>query len=121
MRYGSVCRIIAAGILFSVLVKWQVFSFIGGIAHGGAATFAGAVALVTVALALASAAGIWGVRTWGFLAFYPFAVLFTVMYGSSLIPFVSLLFPMEARVAGVFVINGIVLALVALLHWKRPR
>jgi hypothetical protein len=37
-----------------------------------------------------------------------------------MIAFVPLLLPVEARVAGVFVVDGIVLVLVALAHWRLP-
>ena len=76
--------------------------------------------MVTLALALASVAGLWTGRRWGFLVFYPFGVLFTVLFGATLIPFVAMLIPVEARVAGVFVVNAIVLALVAIVHRKYP-
>jgi hypothetical protein len=121
MRYRSLCKFIAAATLFSLLVRWQAFSLTGAFEHGGVAAVMGALTLVTLTLALVSAVGMWGTRTWGFVAFYPFGVLFTIVFGASLIPFVLLLLPVEARVAGVFVVNGIVLALVAFVHWKRPR
>ena len=121
MRYRTLCKFIAAAILLSLLVRWRAFSLTGAFEHGGVAAVMGGLTLATFALALVSAVGMWGARIWGFVAFYPFGVLFTVVFGASLIPFVLLLLPVEARVAGVFVINGIVLALVALVHWKHPR
>ena len=121
MRYLTLCKFIAAATLFSLLVRWRAFSLTGAFEHGGVAAVMGALTLATLALALVSVVGMWGARTWGFIAFYPFGVLFTVVFGASLIPFVPLLLPVEARVAGVIVVNGIALALVVLVHWKHPR
>jgi len=121
MRYRTLCKLIAAATLLSVLVRWRAFSITGAeFEHGGVATVMGALGLATFALALVSVAGMWGARVWGFVAFYPFGVLFTVVFGASLIPFVPLLLPAEARVACVIVVNSIVLALAALVHWKHP-
>jgi hypothetical protein len=121
MRYRTLCKFIAAATLFSLLARWRAFSLASAFEHGSLAAVMGALTVATLVLALVSVVGMWGARTWGFVAFYPFGVLFTVVFGASLIPFVLLLCPVEARVAGVFVVNGIVLALVALVHWKHPR
>ena len=99
------------------MVRWRALSLAGGIEYGGAAAVMGALALITFALALTSVAGLWRARWWGVAAFYPFAALFTLVFGASLIPFVVLALPVEARVVGVFVINAIVLVLGALVHW----
>jgi len=86
----------------------------------GMAIVIDALMLATLALTLVSVVGMWRARRWGFVAFYPFGVLFTLVFGASLIPFVPLLLPVEARVAGVFAVNGIVLVLVALVHRRHP-
>lgn len=123
MRYETLCKLIAVATLSSVLVRWRAFSLITGSAfeHGGMAVAVSALTFAMLALALASVAGMWANRKWGFAAFYPFGVLFTFVLGSSLIPFLPLLLPVQVRIASVFVVNGIVLALVALVHWKHPR
>jgi hypothetical protein len=70
-------------------------------------------------------AGIWGARTWGFAVIDIFGVQLAVLFGMSVVPFVLLLLPVEARdvgglVVGGLVVNRIVLALAALVQWKRP-
>jgi len=120
MSYKTLCRLIAVGTLLSVLVRWKAFSIaVAGIAHGGFPVVMGGLGLVMLALALASSVGMWRQRAWGFAAFYVFIVLFTFLFGASLIPFVPQLLPAGTRIVAVLAVNGIVLALVALVHWRR--
>ena len=118
MVYCNLCKLVAAATLFSVLVRLRAFSLAGGFEHGGLAAVMSVLSLATFVLALASVAGLWNGRSWGFIAFYAFAILFTLLFGASLIPFVPLLLPVGARFAGVLVLNALVVALVAFLHWK---
>ena len=120
MRYRALCRFIAAATFFSALIRWRAFLLTSHFEHGLLGTIMNVVPSVMFALALASVAGMWCARPWGFIAFYPFGVLFTIVFGASLIPFVPLFLPEEVRTTGVFVINGVVLAAVALVHWKHP-
>lgn len=120
MSYKTLCRLIAAGTVLSVLFRWKAFSIgVAGFGQGGLPVVMGALGLVTLALALASSVGMWNARAWGFIAFYVFGVLFTFVFGASLIPFVPLLLPAGTRIVAVLVINGIVLALVAMVHRSR--
>ena len=114
LSYRTLCKLIAVATLLRAL------SLVGLLEHGSMATVLGLLTLATFASAVVSAVGMWGDRTWGFVTFYFFGVMFTVLFGASLIPFILLLLPVESRFAGVFVINGIVLVAVVLLHWKRP-
>jgi hypothetical protein len=120
MNYPTLCKLIAAAVFLSVLVRWRAFTLIGGLPVSGMSIVIDALMLATLALALAGVVGLWRTRRWGFVAFYPFAVLFTLVFGASLVPFVPVLLPAEARVAGVFAVNGILLALVALVHRRHP-
>lgn len=120
MRYEILCKVIAAVILFTVLARWRAISIAGQIDQGGVHAVTALLMVMTMALALATVAGLWTARRWGFLAFYPFGVLFTILFGASLIPFVALLVPVEARVAGVIAVNAAVLVLVAVLHRLHP-
>ena len=112
LRCGTLCKIIAGAILLRMILLVDLFENIG------VTSVFGVLTLATLVPGLASVVGLWRVQTWGFVAFYLFGVLLTVLFGVSLIPFVLLWLPMEGRVAGLFAINGIVLTLVALVHWR---
>lgn len=75
----------------------------------------------TLVFALISVVGLWRRRQWGFFSFYAFAVLFFILFGNSLIPFVPSLLPAEAKFAGVLMLNGLVILVVAFVHWKFSR
>jgi hypothetical protein len=121
MTHQTLCRIAAVATLLAVLARWRMFFLVVQLGRGGWADLVAVVSLATFALALASAAGLWRGRRWGFVAFYVFVVLFTLLFGAALIPYVTLLIPVEAQVAAVLTINGIALVAVAVLQWKRPR
>ena len=105
----TLCKITAGAILLRLILLVDLFDNIGTTSVFGALT------LATLVPGLISVIGLWRARTWGFVAFYLFGILLTPLFGVSLIPFVLIWLPLEARVAGLFVINGIVLALVALV------
>ena len=120
MRYEILCKTVAAVLLITILARWRAISIAGEIDQGGVHAVIALLMAVTMVLALATVAGLWAARRWGFLVFYPFGVLFTLLFGASLIPYAAALIPADARMAGVLAVNAAVLALVALLHLRHP-
>jgi len=120
VRYRILCKVLAALTLFSILIRWPAYSFGDAFGHGHTAAVVTILMVAMFVFGLASVAGLWGARKWGLIAFYPFVVLFTVLLGASMVPFVTQLLPVDARIYGVLIMNGSLLVLVALLHWKHP-
>lgn len=108
--------------LFVVLVNWRVFQLV--LTHalapnqGGMAAFWMTLQIATLVFAIGSIVGLWRGRTWGFISFYAFAVLFLFLFGMSLIPFVPSLLPGGAKFAGVIMLNGLAIFAVAFVQWK---
>lgn len=121
MRYWTLCRLIAIAILVSLALRWPAFWPADGVAIGGPTDIIAFLPPAILVLGLASAAGLWRGRPWGFLAFYPFAIAATFVLGLSLIPYLPSILPAALRAAGVLVVNGVLLVLVALLHRESPR
>lgn len=105
-------KAVAVGILLRLASLIDIFDNVGVTDPLGGLT------LVTLVPGLAAMTGISFGRAWGFIAFYLFGLLLTVLFGISLIPFVVSLLPLDLRVAGLFVWNGIVVGLVVLLQWR---
>lgn len=74
--------------------------------------------LATFAAGLISAAGLWSGRSWGFFAYYGFALAYTFLLASMLVPFVAQFLPAGARTSGVFTLNALMLALAVYAHIK---
>lgn len=121
MRYRTLCRLVALAILVSLALRWPVFRPAGGLGIDGTTDIAAVLPPAILVLGLASAAGLWRGRPWGFFAFYAFAIAATIVLGVSLIPYLPSILPAALRAAGVLLVNGILLVLVALLHRESPR
>lgn len=74
--------------------------------------------LVTFAAGLVSVLGLWSGRGWGFFAYYGFALAYTFLLASLLVPFIAQFLPDGARTVGVLAINALMLALAVYAHLK---
>lgn len=121
MTYQTLCRAIAILVAVAVLARWRIFwTLVNFEASAPALTTTGHV-LMTLVLSIVAVLGLWGPHKWGFFAFYAFSILFTIVFGASLVPFIGHLIPMDAQVVTVITLNAFVVALVVLIHWKSPR
>ena len=118
MRHATLCKAVAVITLVSAAVQARALIIVPLFERGGIGTQFVLMVLVILALAMASIAGLWRPRWWGFVAFYGSAITSTLLLGSALIPFVIGLVPTDSRVEGVIALNGAVLLGVALLHWR---
>lgn len=110
------CETLRKAIAVAILLR--LASLIDIFDNVGVTDILGGLVLVTLVSALAATVGIWRGSAWGFLCFYVFGVLITVLFGVSLVPFVVPLLPPDIRVAGLFAWNACVLGLVAVLQWR---
>lgn len=121
MPYATLCKAVAVVTLVSLVVQPRALIILPLFERGGIGNLFALMLLAILALALASVAGLWRCRWWGFVAFYGYSVTSTLLLGSALIPFVIGLIPTEARVESVIALNAVAMSAVAFLHWRHSK
>ena len=85
MRHATLCKAVAVITLVSAAVQARALIIVPLFERGGIGTQFVLMVLVILALAIASIAGLWRPRWWGFVAFYGYAITSTLLLGSALI------------------------------------
>lgn len=116
----KISRFIAVLTTFLLISDWQL----AGLALRSFAASPGSsiILLGTFAAGVVSVLGLWNSQTvqssWGFFAYYGFALAYTFLLASMLVPFLAQLIPTQARTVGVLVVNALMLALAVYAHLK---
>ena len=106
-------KIVAYLIIMTLLAHWEIFTLIGTV---GLSLMYNLLIIGLLIMLLASAIGLYLKKTWGFIVFYPSVLLTTIGFSLSLIPFITSLFPFEARPWIMISLNSIVLLFVIWRH-----
>lgn len=106
-------KIVACLIIMTLLVDWEIFTLIRTVALSLVHNL---LIIGLLIMLLASSIGLYLKKTWGFIIFYSSALLATIGFSVSLIPFITSLFPFEARPWIMISLNSIVLLFVIWRH-----
>lgn len=101
---------------FLLIDDWKLI----GLAFRSFATSPGSsiILLGTFLAGLASVMGLRRARNWGFLAYYGFALAYTLLLASLLVPFIAQLVRDGAGTSGVLTVNALMLTLAVYAHLK---
>lgn len=117
----NACKLLALIILASLAASWRGYAMMGHIMGQDGWVGISLILLIIFLLGLAAGVGLWRCRAWGFVAFYVYVVLATIVLGISIIPILPSLFSGEARVWPVVALNALVLIAGGVLHWRQGR
>ena len=128
MMIGFWCRFVSLSVLLDLGLGWRslqlILSQLVAPDFGWLAPVWMILMVAVPVCALLSIPGLWNARHWGFLAFYLYVVLSSLLFSNVSIPFASVLLSLaafEAKFAAGIALNGFALGAVAVLHWKSAR